>query len=108
MSFSVLKICTLCVFCFVSFTAVHAQKLALNVRAEAAILINAETGAVLYEKNAHAPHYPASITKIATAIYALQSVSDKLDVMIAADQECIGTVTEAAIRKSNYTMPPYL
>lgn len=90
-----------------SLTA-KAEKLALSVSAEAAILMNADTGAILYEKNAHALHYPASTTKIATAICALQKVGDKMDVMIAADQDCIGTVKEEAIRKSNYTLPAYL
>lgn len=96
--------------CFLLLVPSHAkaQKLALSVQAESAILMNADTGAILYEKQAHAPHYPASITKIATALYALQSVSDKFDVMIAADQDCIGTVTEEAKRRSNYTMPAYL
>lgn len=85
-----------------------AEKLALSVKGEAAILMNADTGAILYEKNAHVLHYPASTTKIATALYALQKVADKFDVMIAADQDCIGTVKEEAIRKSNYTLPAYL
>lgn len=84
------------------------DQLALDVHAEAAILMNADTGAVLYEKNAHVLHYPASITKVATAIYALQTLADKMDVAIAADQDCIGTVKEEAIRKSNYTLPAYL
>lgn len=83
-------------------------KLALEVNAEAAILMNADTGAILFEKNSHELHYPASITKVATALYALQTVADKMDVMIAADQDCIGTVKEEAIRKSNYTLPAYL
>lgn len=85
-----------------------AEKLALTVNAEAAILMNAETGVILFEKEAHKPLYPASITKIVTAIYALQKVSDQLDVIIAADQDCIGTVTEEALRRSNYTLPAYL
>ncbi|HEV8051275.1 MAG TPA: serine hydrolase, partial [Parachlamydiaceae bacterium] len=85
-----------------------ADKLALSVNAEAAILMNADAGAILYEKNAHNLHYPASTLKIATALYALQKVADKMDVMIAADQDCIGTVKEEAIRKSNYTLPSYL
>jgi len=86
----------------------RAEKLALSVNSEAAILINADTGAILYEKNSHAHHYPASITKVITAIIALPQVSDKFDDMIAADQDCIGTVTEEALRRSNYTMPAYL
>lgn len=85
-----------------------AEKIALSVNAEAAILMNADTGVILYEKNIHALHYPASTLKIATALYALQTVADKMDVMIAADQDCIGTVKEDAIRKSNYTLPPHL
>lgn len=84
------------------------ERLALSVNAEAAILVNADTGAILYEKNAYALHYPASTTKIATALYALQKIGNQMEVMIAADQECIGTVKEEAIRKSNYTLPSYL
>lgn len=84
------------------------QQLELHVNAKAAILMNADTGAVLYEKNAHDLHYPASITKIVTAAYALEKASDKFDVMISADQDCIGTVKEEVLRRSNYTMPAYL
>lgn len=43
-----------------------------DILSEAAILIDAKTGSVLYEKNADAKMYPASLTKIATAIYALE------------------------------------
>lgn len=46
--------------------------LQVDISAKAAILMNAETGAVLYEKNAYLPLYPASITKIITALYALE------------------------------------
>lgn len=43
-----------------------------EVGAESAILIEANTGAILYEKNVHNHHYPASITKILTAYIARQ------------------------------------
>ncbi|MFD2371581.1 D-alanyl-D-alanine carboxypeptidase family protein [Brevibacillus sp. GCM10020057] len=39
---------------------------------ESAILIDATTGQVLFEKNPHERLYPASITKIATGIYAIE------------------------------------
>ncbi|ELK39262.1 peptidase S11 family protein precursor [Brevibacillus agri BAB-2500] len=39
---------------------------------ESAILIDATTGQVLFEKNPHVKLYPASITKIATGIYAIE------------------------------------
>jgi hypothetical protein len=40
--------------------------------AEAAVVIDGDSGAVLYGKNAHARHAPASLTKILTAIVALE------------------------------------
>jgi len=101
-----------CIFLiFISLTTsgiAKPEKLALTTQAESAILINADTGAILYEKNAHALHYPASITKIVTAICALEKVGDNLDIMLTADQDCIGTITEEAFRRSNYTLPAYL
>ncbi|NGQ95751.1 D-alanyl-D-alanine carboxypeptidase [Brevibacillus sp. SYP-B805] len=46
---------------------------AAMLNGKSAILIDAATGTVLFEKNAHAPMYPASITKIATGIYAIEN-----------------------------------
>jgi len=40
------------------------------VGAESAILIDADTGVILYEKNVHAKEYPASTTKILTCLIA--------------------------------------
>ncbi|UOR11689.1 D-alanyl-D-alanine carboxypeptidase family protein [Halobacillus amylolyticus] len=40
---------------------------------EAAIVIDAKSGEVLYEKNGKTQKYPASLTKIATAIYAIET-----------------------------------
>lgn len=44
-----------------------------QVKAEAAILMDAKTGEVLYEKNSRARKAPASTTKIMTAILAIES-----------------------------------
>lgn len=43
-----------------------------TVGAEAAILIEAQTGTILYEKNIHQKEYPASTTKILTCLVALE------------------------------------
>lgn len=53
-----------------------------EVAAESAILIDGRTGTVLYSKNATERMYPASITKIVTAIVALETadVSDTVTV----------------------------
>lgn len=45
----------------------------LNIYSEAAILIEATTGKILYEKDIHAKKYPASTTKILTAILAIEN-----------------------------------
>lgn len=44
----------------------------LDLKSEGAVLLDSETNAVLFEKNANERMYPASLTKIATAIYAIE------------------------------------
>ena len=46
-----------------------------QIASPCAIVMEADTGAVLYEKNADEVHYPASITKIMTALLALENSS---------------------------------
>ena len=60
-----------------------------DVAAESAILVDGRTGTVLYSKNATEQMYPASITKIVTAIVALETadVSDIVTVSKAARWE---------------------
>ncbi len=43
-----------------------------NIYSDSAIIIDSKTGSVLYSKNAEERMNPASITKIATAIYAIE------------------------------------
>lgn len=43
--------------------------------AESAILMEASTGTILYEKNAHQKQYPASITKLMTGLLAAENSS---------------------------------
>lgn len=56
---------------------VHAEDSVLPnppaVVAEAGIVMDASTGAVLYNKNMNDKHYPASITKILTSLVALEN-----------------------------------
>lgn len=44
-----------------------------EVSGESAVLMEADTGAVLYEKNSHKKLYPASITKIMTGLLAIEN-----------------------------------
>lgn len=75
--------------------------------APSAILINSETGHILYEKNSHELRSPASILKIATCAYALQLKGDQLDTPIETPQDCIGAVAEGEKKKKNYSQPAH-
>lgn len=57
------------------------------VTAESAILIEAETGAILYAKNIHARQYPASTTKILTTLIASEQCS--LDEWVTFSREAV-------------------
>lgn len=46
-----------------------------SVHAEAAIVMEASTGLILYEKNMHESYYPASITKILSALLIIENSS---------------------------------
>lgn len=88
-------------------TPLFTEQLKLHVNAEAAILMNAKTGAILYEKHARKIMYPASVTKIATTLLALKLKGNQLDEWVSIDQEAIAATTEEAKIRSNYTLPAY-
>lgn len=83
------------------------EPLKLSVGGEGVILINAKTGAVLYEKNAHEPIFPASTTKISTGLYVLSMCGHRLDEKAVATQECLASITPQAKKSSNYRSPPH-
>lgn len=84
-----------------------AEPIPFDIKGEAAILMNAETGVILYEHEAYTLHYPASTTKVATALFTLKKEGGNLDTPITAEQDALGSVTQEAKRKSNYTLPTY-
>lgn len=56
-----------------------------DVYSEAVLLVNLDNNVVLYEQNADKPMFPASLTKIMTAILALENISDLDNTMIEAN-----------------------
>jgi D-alanyl-D-alanine carboxypeptidase (penicillin-binding protein 5/6) len=101
------RICFLITCLFFPFCLVAQDLTNLAVKAESAILINAETGAILFEKNARQQLFPASITKIATAIYALKVRGEKLDKVIAAEHDSVASISEEEMERSNYSLPSF-
>jgi D-alanyl-D-alanine carboxypeptidase (penicillin-binding protein 5/6) len=72
-----------CVFVISSLNRpVHAEPLPFNVQAKSAILMDYDTGTILYEKNPHEKLPVASLTKIMTILLALEAIDEgrlKLD-----------------------------
>jgi len=79
----------------------RAKHLKCDVPAPMAILLDADTGTILYEKNARTPTSPASTTKVATALYALHKIDDAAhDEHIKASHEAVSAVTPVVRRES--------
>lgn len=61
-----------------------------GIQADGGILIDADSNAVLYEKNADQPYYPASITKILTALIIIENCD--LEEMVTFSDNAINNV----------------
>ena len=60
-----------------------------DVTSEAAVLMDADTGIILYQKNPEEKLYPASITKIMTALLTIEADGDQLDKRISFSKEAV-------------------
>ncbi len=81
--------CFIFIFSLIGAGICHAAEPSLI--SESAVLIDAETGQVLYSKAMHEKRYPASITKIATVITGLEHAS--LDDKIVMSDEAVSSVS---------------
>lgn len=72
----------------------------INLYSEAAVLIDSKTGTILYGKNENQKMYPASTTKILTAIIALEkcNLSDKITASYDAVMSIPSGYSNAAIQ----------
>ncbi len=78
------------------------------VSADAAILINGDTGQTLFEKNADAVLFPASITKVATALYILDKYGHRLKEEASANATALGWAPVHLKRSQSSRYPSYL
>ena len=60
--------------------------------AESAILIDADTGAILYDKGSHTKAYPASMTKIMTGLLTIENCS--LDEVVTVSSAAVKSVMQ--------------
>jgi D-alanyl-D-alanine carboxypeptidase (penicillin-binding protein 5/6) len=61
------------IFLFTLFP-MKAQAVELDVDGKSALLMDVETGTVLYEKNAHEKLSPASVTKVMTMLLIMEAI----------------------------------
>lgn len=88
---------------FTSFVPVFAEGEEVNIVGQYGIVIDKDTGQVLYNKNAHDKMYPASITKILTCIVAIEMLDD-LDKTSTITQSDIDTVWETGATSADFTV----
>lgn len=75
---------------FSNIYAINATELDANINSEAALIMESSTGKVLYEKNGNEIKYPASTTKIMTAILAIENC--ELDELATASEYAITSI----------------
>ena len=84
-----------CFFLFFGQTfRLQAAEIPFALEAEYVYMINIDTKEVMYEKNAYAKMYPASMTKIMTAIVAIEAIDD-LDETITITAQMMAGLYEA-------------
>jgi len=86
-----LILCALCLW-----MPLWAAKLDVQVRAKNALLVNADTGAVLYDKGAQEVVYPASTTKLATALFLLEQKQVPLDREVTVSRKALPAETDGS------------
>lgn len=89
--YCILLIMTLYSF-FHPFSICYADETPPELIAPAAILMDADTGVVLYGKNVDERHYPASITKVMTALLAIEFAGDDLSQRVPFSREAVYTL----------------
>lgn len=70
-----------------------------EVQAKAALLIDPETGEILYARNIHEKLYPASLTKVMTALLVLEAIEDgslTMDTVLAASESAVADIPNDA------------
>ncbi len=91
----------ICLIFTPALTASAYEPTGFEITANAAMLVSLDTDEILYEKNADAKVYPASITKIMTALVILESDKFDPDVKIAMTEDVLKEISGTGSVVSN-------
>lgn len=93
---------------FGSLVASPCRSSKIPLASRGAILMDVETGDILYEKQGDQRFYPASTTKIATALFALERGADSaLFAQVCADKRWLGSISCEKKVARRYRVPPF-
>ncbi len=79
-----------------------------KVSANSAILMNADTGAVLFEKKAYEPVFPASLTKLVTVVYVLEKKELDFFALHVPSEEALSIVSDIKREKDFSAYPAHI
>ncbi len=88
--------------------ALFSKPLEVQIETPYAILMDARTGKVLFDKKGNESVYPGSTTKIATALYLLKFAGDKLDEMVVCSEDALRVVSEEVKGEKGTLLPPHI
>lgn len=95
----------LLLLCFISPLC---AALRLDIKSRGAILMNADTGQILFARRADIAFHPASTTKIATALFALRAhPKAPLSMRIVAQRRWLQSIAPKKKRQLGFKTPPY-
>ncbi|SPN73791.1 D-alanyl-D-alanine carboxypeptidase dacB precursor,D-alanyl-D-alanine carboxypeptidase,D-alanyl-D-alanine carboxypeptidase [Chlamydia serpentis] len=90
-----------------SVLPLHAELSFPEVRGTTAAVVHAESGKIFYNKEIDTVIYPASMTKIATALFILKRYPEVLDNLVRVKQDATASITPQAKKQSGYRSPPH-
>lgn len=79
----------------------------IEIRGKTAAIFHLEQEQFLYAKNIDQRIYPASMTKIATALFILRNYPSILNQYLTVKREAIASISPQVKKQSEYRSPPY-
>ena len=98
MKLSLKMIATFALVIVIGVAPVHAMSIQiagaddLHIDALSAVLMDKNTGIVMYDRNMHERRYPASMTKVMTALLVLESFHDNLEARVHFSHEAVFSI----------------
>jgi D-alanyl-D-alanine carboxypeptidase (penicillin-binding protein 5/6) len=95
---------------FFSFLEVllFSKNLEVQIETPYAVLVNAKTGKVLFDKRGSESVYPGSTTKIVSVLYILKHAGERLDDVVICSEEALRVVSEEVKAEKMGLLPPYI